>query len=302
MKNRLKTLYRLAASGLALGLFSNLPHYLLPAHAFPSNSPSARAAVRLKYHPPDNWIRHYLGDDRYKIAGGIWDVVSTQLDTYYHRPNCPNMLRQPAGITIGFADWNEAEEGGYVPDPFCSPQSAQVAYTVVVASSNNSSTTINRTGRAIRIVLADGKSTVLLPPSWKRTRSGAQTIVGYAVQSDTLQPLQGKGSLRFAFNNTPDGSSAEPFLTTQAFPKLVLLANRRSTNPQALTYLKTARIASGRLGGRSGVLLTSQSSASGGDIRGRVTVIARGSKMYVLEDNSNGNAGGKIVVNSFQPR
>src|SRR5690606_12189929 len=83
----------LTAAGVWLGAST-------PLRAYPTTSPSARQAVRLKYHPPKNWLRHYLGDDRYKIAGKVWKVVSTQLDTYYHRPDCPNMLRQPAGIAI----------------------------------------------------------------------------------------------------------------------------------------------------------------------------------------------------------
>lgn len=86
------------------------------AHAWPSTSPSAKAAARLKYHPPANWLQHYLPDDRYKIAGGVWKVVSTQYDTYYHRPDSPNMLSQPAGIVIGFASEAEAREAGYRSD------------------------------------------------------------------------------------------------------------------------------------------------------------------------------------------
>ena len=300
MKYRLNSSYCLIAGGLALSLFSNLPHYLLPAQAYPTNSPSARAAVRLKYHPPNNWIRHYLGDDRYKIAGNVWKVVSTQLDTYYHRPNCPNMLRQPAGITIGFSDLAEAEEGGYVPDTYCSPQSAVVTYAPG-GSAVNSATTINRTRRAIRIVLADGKSTTLLPPNWKRTRTGAQTILGYALLSDTIQPLQGRGLLRFAFINSPGNVNAEPLLKPDTFAQLVKTSSGRA-NPSAKSYLDNARVAAGSLGKRAGVTLTPQGKGGGSSIRGRVTVMARGSKMYLLEDDSNGIAGGRLVVSSFEPR
>ena len=300
MKYRLNWQYRLIAGGLALASLSNLSHTLLPAHAYPSNSPSARAAVRLKYHPPDNWIRHYLGDDRYKIAGNVWKVVSTQLDTYYHRPNCPNMLRQPAGITIGFADLTEAEEGGYVPDTYCSPQSALVTYAPG-ATAVNSATTINRTGRPIRILLADGKSTTLLPSNWKRTRTGAQTILGYALLSDTIQPLQGRGLLRFAFINSPGNVNAEPLLKPNTFAQLVKTSSGRA-NPAAKSYLDNARVAGGTLGKRTGVTLTPQGRGANSSIRGRVTVVARGSKMYLLEDDSNGIAGGRLVVGSFEPK
>ncbi|RYG69106.1 hypothetical protein EON80_10415 [bacterium] len=79
--------------------------------------PSAKMAARLKKYPTSQWLAHYLPDDRYKIAGGVWKYVSTDLDTYYHRPNSPLMLRQSAGRVIGFASAAEAEEAGYKPAP-----------------------------------------------------------------------------------------------------------------------------------------------------------------------------------------
>ncbi|RYG60821.1 hypothetical protein EON80_24390, partial [bacterium] len=79
--------------------------------------PSAVQAARLKKYPPPNYLSHYLPDDRYKIAGNVWKYVSTDLDTYYHVPSSPNMLRQPANRVIGFANARDAEEAGYVADP-----------------------------------------------------------------------------------------------------------------------------------------------------------------------------------------
>ena len=58
-----------------------------PPLAKPSNSPSAKAAAKLAKNPPAGWINHYLPADRYKVAGKVWQVVSTELDTYYHRPD-----------------------------------------------------------------------------------------------------------------------------------------------------------------------------------------------------------------------
>jgi hypothetical protein len=291
---KLQLSWPLALCSFAVGAIAFIVADRIPARAYPTTAPSAVAAVRLKYHPPDNWIRHYLGDDRYKIAGRVWKVVSTQTDTYYHRPNCPNMLRQPAGIVIGFASADGAEQSGYVPDPICSPRAASVTYA---AGSGSEGTTINRGKRAMRIVLADGKSTVLLPPSWKRTRSGAQTVLGYALLSDTLQPLHGSGSLRFAFINAPGGINVEPFLKPDKFAQLV---GANKNNEAAANYLKNARIAGGTLGGRSGVTITPQN-PSGSEVRGRVTVVGRGSKVYLLENEGSG-AGAKTVINSFQPR
>lgn len=79
--------------------------------------PSAMEAARLKARPPANYLSHYLPDDRYKIAGGVWKFVSTDLDTYYHVPSSKNMMRQPATNVIGFANARDAEEAGYVADP-----------------------------------------------------------------------------------------------------------------------------------------------------------------------------------------
>ncbi len=111
--------------------------------AWPSG-PSAKEAARLKYYPPHNYLEHYLGDDRYKIAGGVWKVVSTNLDTYYHRPDCPNMMRQPAGLVIGFSSAAEAAEGGYKPDPTCSPN----AFAVIFAQNPNSAKGMRGRGKA----------------------------------------------------------------------------------------------------------------------------------------------------------
>jgi hypothetical protein len=266
------------------------------ARAYPTTSPSAVAAVRLKYHPPDNWIRHYLGDDRYKISGHVWKVVSTQTDKQYHRANCPQMLNQSAATVIGFVDADDAEASGYMPDPYCSPRTANVAY---LASSQGDDTTVNHSKKAMRIVLADGKSTVLLPPNWKRTRTGAQTVLGYALMSDTLQPLRGSGSLRFAFINAPAGLNVEPLLTADKFPQIVQLATANKGNQAAAEYLKNARINKGTLGGRNGVSITPQKSATNSEIRGRVTVVGRGSKVYIME-NSGTNAGSATIIHSFR--
>jgi hypothetical protein len=267
----------------------------VPAFSEPTTSPSAIAAARLKYRPPDNWIRHYLGDDRYKIAGNIWKFVSTTTDQYYHRPDSPFMLSQPADIVIGFASAREAEEAGYLPGP-------SVHAIVLPALKGNGAnvTTINNTKLAMKIVLADGVSTVLLPPNWKRTRTGAQTVLGYALQSDTIEPLKGGGSLRFAFINAPGNVNIEPFLTAQKFPQLAALASRTNKNAAAAKYLENAAVSNAKLGGRSGVTLTPRTSTP--SISGRMTVVARGAKVYLLENSAGRAANASVVINSFAPR
>jgi hypothetical protein len=120
-----KTLCRGVAAVVTL-LSATLAGLIVIVHtniswASPTASPSVRAAAKLKHHPPPTWIRHYLGDDRYKIAGGIWKVVSTQSDRLYHRPDCPLMLRRDPGATIGFSSGQDARDSGYEADPYCSP-------------------------------------------------------------------------------------------------------------------------------------------------------------------------------------
>ncbi len=114
-------LRQVATVGAALIGLTSVGFVTTSATAGPSTSPSAKMAARLKYHPPKNWMGHYLPDDRYKI-GSTWRVLSTELDMFYHRPDCPNMLRQSAGSVIGFASADDALEAGYKPDALCRPE------------------------------------------------------------------------------------------------------------------------------------------------------------------------------------
>lgn len=78
--------------------------------------PSAIKAAQLKKRA-SGWLAFYLPEDRYKVAGGVWKFVSTDLDTYYHRPDSPNILRQSPARIIGFSSAQEAQDAGYLPDP-----------------------------------------------------------------------------------------------------------------------------------------------------------------------------------------
>jgi hypothetical protein len=276
-----------------------------PAQANPTTSPSARAAARLKHNPPRGWIRHYLGDDRYKILGGTWKVVSTELDQYYYPAWAPEMLRQPAGRVIGFPSAGAAEEAGYRRSnyPMDQPTLNASSADLRIATRTTSSTTVNRTTRAMRVVLADGRSTVLLPPNWRRTQSGTQTIAGRAALADTLQPVNGRGSIQFAFVNVPNNINIEPMLNANAFGRLLQMANSsgRVNNVQT-NMLNSITVTDARLAGRSGVTITPRGQAAVPGLTGRTTVIARGSKAYVVVDNSQRAAGARNVIASFQPR
>ena len=187
---------------------------LMPVNAGPSTSPSARAAARFKHHPPAGWIRHYLPDDRYKIKGGSWKYVSTELDTYYHRPDSALMLRQSPNGVIGFSSAADAEEAGYRPAPNTNPDYSRFSYDpkpeAVVPTANMSAPggagamgaagaagnpmaglgsmgdlmskggslamTVNGTGKPRRVALGDGVSTVVLPPGWGRALIPAEML------------------------------------------------------------------------------------------------------------------------------
>ena len=155
--------------------FTLLAAPLAPAHAGPSG-PSAKAAARLKKHPPTAWIAHYLPDDRYKVAGGVWKYVSTNLDTYYHRPDSPNMMRQPNSGVIGFSSARAAEEAGYRPDPtdgtarMVQSQADQkmLAADAALGGGTGIPAGPGAVKRSGRVVLADGRSGITVPAGWQR--------------------------------------------------------------------------------------------------------------------------------------
>jgi hypothetical protein len=167
---------------------------------------SAKMAARLKYSPPNNYLKHYLGDDRYKIAGGVWKVVSTQLDTYYHRSTCPNMLRQHADIVIGFSHSRDAEEAGYRADSVCRPKEEIILYGQLASGITDYLDTSRR------MTLADGSSSVVLPSGWRRLESRVGESFGRRYYVDTFQRRGAKGFVTIRIGSLADGTNAEPFL------------------------------------------------------------------------------------------
>lgn len=153
------------------------------AHAKGTMGPSAKRAATLKQSPPNNYVRHYLPEDRYKL-GTAWKFVTTELDTYYHRPNCPNMLRQGAARVIGFENVREAEEAGYRPDGTCAHAGFASSGYYGTGGGNN----LAATGR---IVLADGASTLVVPKGWKRTSSIKTAARGVVSSRDIFSSARG---------------------------------------------------------------------------------------------------------------
>lgn len=151
---------KIATTLLAFSILSGVSSLGTGAQAGPSG-PSARAAARLKKYPTSRWLAHYLPDDRYKIAGGVWKYVSTDLDTFYHRPESSLMINQPAGRVIGFSSAAEAEEAGYKPDP-------TIAATAGLATFPTGASAARAMTAAQRVMLSDGTSSIVLPAGWRK--------------------------------------------------------------------------------------------------------------------------------------
>jgi hypothetical protein len=294
-----------------------------PAEAHPGTSPSARAAARLKYNPPRGWIRHYLGDDRYKILGGSWKVVSTELDSYYYPPWAAEMLRQPAGIVIGFPSAAAAEEAGYRRSNYPMEEPTLNALPGAPGGLNTVTTggmsiTTNR-GRATRITLSDGASSTILPAGWthmKMARDLGGAAGGMNIQFDMLTPgafdprtetsaaaAQNKRLIAFMFISTP-GRSAEAMLDPQRLSQMTTMmsqngqiSNSRSNATSALSQRRSVRYA-----GLKGIQVTMPVREGNRTINVPLTMVGRGSKIYGVINFARGAAGANTIVNSFQPR
>jgi len=264
------------------------------------NSAAAYTTARLKYYPPRSWLRHYLGDDRYKIAGTLWTVATTDTDTYYHRFTCPNMLRQSPNGVIGFASPSLAADAGYQPDPLCRPGAMSFIYIGAprtIRVTDGPVTTVNRGRSARRIILADRVSTVLLPPNWRRTQSGARTIAGQTSLADTLEPLNGNGYIRISVVRPPANLAIDmsKVFNAQAFPKLIASFGGAGV-------ANNISVTNSRLGGISGINIVPKAGASVPYLTTRTMAAGRGKKIYVLEDKSENIAGASTIINSFSAR
>ncbi len=280
----------------------------------PVISPSVRQAHALKYYPPPGWIRHYLGDDRYKL-GTTWRVVTTPNDPYYYPPFAREMLMAPPGQIIGFASAQDAQEAGYAPAPEYGSAYGLDIHQMAVADARNNpepssggsdATTINRSTRAQRIILADGVSSVLLPSNWQRTRALRRDISGqspgqtFTVFADELRPIKGTALIRFFSMNMPNGLNVERYMTLQAFAKgfTAGFSNATHINPNDISVSRAS------LAGLNGVLVTPKAGvAMLGEVGTRMIVVARGSKVYgMIYSGTNRASGASSVVDSFRPR
>jgi hypothetical protein len=304
----------IAGSMLAVGcLLPMLPQRTAaqpaaPRRTPPTTSPSVRQAYRLKYYPPPGWIRHYLGDDRYKLDGNIWTVVSTEMDTYYHRPNCPNMMRQPNGIVLGFNTGEDAIEAGYNADPLCHPEEPVVMYEGPGAGGVGAIPGISNVAQTV--TLSDGASTVTVPAGWMRVPSASRSLTLPTGQTLTMaldilvSPGAGKEKkgVVFAFMTIPPGVlpgnvSAETAVKPETLRTWIMQSGDINTNSPANRIQK---ITPARLGGLSGVAF-SLNAGPAAPLGGRVVAAARGNKVYYMVNMAGGAPGANTVLQSFRP-
>lgn len=259
---------------------------LTPIHA--ADSPSVIAAARLKNHPPRNWIRHYLGEDRYKIAGGTWRFVSTELDRFYYPAYAPEMLRQSPNRVIGFASAKDAEEAGYLPgagyagiDP-----SFDRAYAGAGSSSTSSRTTVNRSAKPIRITLADGVSTILVPAGWQRLASQKQQETAVDMFAG---PQKGVAVVLAMQVQTRNGYSVENLMSPRIWRTLLERMAQSTPNARDAAEMRATKVTPGRLGGMRGV--TMNFPRGGGPMGiggGRGYLVGTGNKLYFVQGNTSG--------------
>lgn len=283
---------KIAFSSLCLLALGTSLSVAFPAHAAPSG-PSARAAARLKKRPTSNWLAHYLPDDRYKIAGGVWRYVSTDLDTYYHRPDSALMLRQSPARVIGFASAAEAEEAGYRSD----------GNTNETASFGAMAGATRTSARATRITLADGVSSLVLPGGWQRGPSVKQSSNGTPITADVVRGPNGQ-QLGFITVMAP---ANVPLDLSRVFNVRAFTASRRqvgeavnragaqpqsAVNSQLLAQFQQAqsnqKVFQARLSGIEGVGIANGAPAAGQPKR--VYFFARGRKVWAIVDSSQGSS------------
>jgi hypothetical protein len=260
--------------------------------ASPAKGTSAEAAAILKNHPPAGWISHYLGDDRYKIAGHVWKVVSTQRDKYFHRPDCPEMLRQPAGIVIGFPSVASALEAGYLPDPHCNPAASATAINIGGAVSNH----------AQRIQLSDGSS-VTLPAGWRKVQSQKISNKYISASIDSFAPGKSldSGAAIITFDFPGAGNRTETLTAAKAKEYMSMYNNSGYVNSAIPRSRNEMNIKDVTYKGMRGVVMTPKTKKNGDGI---FYMVQKGSRLYVVAVGGDKGIpkGAQTIINSYQPR
>jgi hypothetical protein len=289
-----------------------------PVHAGPSTSPSARQAARLKHRPPAGWIRHYLPDDRYKILGGTWKFVSTELDRFYYPAWAPEMLRQSPNRVIGFNSAEDAQEAGYMAGGAYSgvnPGFDRSLATQEVESVTVSGVTF-RNGRGQRVTLADGVSTVIVPSGWMHGRT-TQAIPGLGpLKADILVPVsQRRGKTQSVFvmstaipglpQSLDLGQIIQADALNQGSQRIGAWGGINNQVSNAQKAMQTISIRPATLGGIRGILATPRTTQARRELGfdGPTLIAGRGSKLYIMASTVPRNAAGyTTILNTLQLR
>ena len=307
MKIKLSTLL-LAA--LAVGAVSS-------SHAAPAG-PSAKAAASLKKNPRTQWLAHYLPDDRYKIAGGVWKYVTTNLDTYYHVPNSANMMRQPNSNVIGFASAKDAADAGYMPDPrdgtlqqvrgnIERQQFAKEQESAQSARSGGKRTFIKPNGK---VILGDGRSTMTVPGDWQRIASDQQTREGRNFSIDLMMHPRSKKIALLLTMTVPNVDVGRQLSSGQFANNLNRLGTIANSSGQISNsgagkfgdLLQQAKVRRTRWGGLNGVVVSPPPSAR--STSGNLLMVGRGNKayMFMLAGEGKTPPSTSQMIKSFQAK
>ncbi len=287
------------------------------AQAAPAG-PSAKAAARLKKNPTSAWLAHYLPEDRYKIAGGVWAYVTTNLDTYYHKPSSPNMMRQPNDSVIGFPSAKAAEEAGYRADPrdgtlqqvrgnIEQKQFAMEQQSAQAAQSGGKRTYIKPSGK---VILGDGRSTMVVPADWMRIASDQQTQNGSNFSIDLMMHQKSKKIallLTMTVPNVDVGrqlSSGQFARNMNRFGTAVNSSGSISNSGAGKfgDWMQQAKVSRTRWGGLNGVVVSPPPSAAAK--AGNLLMVGRGNKAYMFTIAGEGKSPASTsgMIKSFQPR
>lgn len=299
---------------VALALLSSALILAPVAHAAPSG-PSAKAAARLKKNPTSAWLAHYLPDDRYKIAGKVWKYVSTNLDTYYHRPDSPNMMRQPNSNVIGFASAEAAEEAGYKPDPRDGTLQRVQREAEQKMSAEEEETSSNASGpkRSGRVYLADGKSIITIPAGWQRLVSQAKQEGQSGFSIDLIMhPATGNMAAVMTMN-FPGIDVGRELSGNNVANRLKQFGTMANSNGQISNaggsnvgdWATKARVRRTKWGGLTGIAVSPPSDiqAKTGVKMGNMIMVGRGSKAYMLQIMNKGKSAPNTsaMIKSFRP-
>ena len=290
---------------------------LTSSHAAPVG-PSARAAAALKKNPRTQWLAHYLPDDRYKIAGNVWKYVTTNLDTYYHRPDSANMMSQPNSGVIGFPSARAAEEAGYLPDPrdgtlqqvrgnVEQKQFAMEQEAAQTARNGGKRTFIKPSGK---VILGDGRSILVVPADWQRVASDQQTEQGRNFSIDLLVHPRSKKIALLLTMTVPNVDVGRQLNSGQfanninRFGTAVNSSGEISNSGAGKVgdWLAQAKVRRTRWGGLNGVVVSPPPSA--GSKTGNLLIVGRGNKayMFMLAGEGTTPASTSSLIKSFQAK